>query len=495
MSHAPVPPQPFSPSPAAAPLPAPAAPPGARRWTFAMPTPLGRTRSTYALGDDTLGFESDDAFGASETLRWDSIHEGGTAAMAGLGGPGAPDFPDWVPDRLEWLLLSRTAGGGEPFMRALPQGADRDAIVAALKARLGSRWVGERLPLKEAQARLAIASKEWSTLKVIGLVVAVLALLVLLLVVLLLLLHPVVSVPAGLTLGAWLLQKGRLGLRQSAAAAGMRPGPVAGAAPGPVVFEGRAVAAEVSPAGITGRACAWWDVTLLAYSEDSDRHGGQWRPLVARSGGAIDVVELDDGTARVPVWLHDAELLLETRSWETGKDELPPHGAAFLDRLGFPWNGAQRLRVTETGLQAYAPFYVLGTLDERRNVALAPAPTGLQRVLQLTRSGEWRAPLVRALPPPLRVVVAVLIGFLDIFLRLGHARARVARASDARVPELAPTTKMVWRGRAGQPFVVSDRPGQDAIAAWRQRSLVLGGLGIAALLYALYSLVELLSGR
>src|SRR5512140_3884032 len=97
-----------------------------QRWRFVVPTALRRAR----------------------------IRQGATAAMPGLGGPGAPDFPDWVPDKVEWLLLSRTPGTGEPFMRMLPQGGDRDAIVAALHARLGARWLGARLPLKDAQAQL-----------------------------------------------------------------------------------------------------------------------------------------------------------------------------------------------------------------------------------------------------------------------------------------------------------------------------------------------------
>ena len=68
------------------------------RWTFTMPTPLGKTQSTYALDDDALRFESDDPLGGgSMTLDWSSISHGGTAAMAGMGGRGAPDMPDWIP--------------------------------------------------------------------------------------------------------------------------------------------------------------------------------------------------------------------------------------------------------------------------------------------------------------------------------------------------------------------------------------------------------------
>lgn len=102
------------------------------RWTFAVPTALGMTHSTYELTDGALRFESDDPMGGDEDLRWDTIQCGATAAMAGMGGRGAPDPPNWVPAQLEWLVLSRTAGGGKAFMRVLPQGGERAAMVAAV---------------------------------------------------------------------------------------------------------------------------------------------------------------------------------------------------------------------------------------------------------------------------------------------------------------------------------------------------------------------------
>jgi len=98
---------------------------------------------------------SDDAFGGSEDVCWDTIQRGCTAPMAGMGGRGGPDLANWVPAQLEWLMLSRTVGGGKPFMRVLPQGDDREAIVAAVQERLGSRWIGARLPVNDAQRQLA----------------------------------------------------------------------------------------------------------------------------------------------------------------------------------------------------------------------------------------------------------------------------------------------------------------------------------------------------
>ncbi|MDB5999357.1 MAG: hypothetical protein JWP52_1056, partial [Rhizobacter sp.] len=146
---------------------------GNEHWDFTVPTTLGDSHLSYAIGEDALLFESDDLFGGgSESIRWDAIQDGATAAMAGMGGRGAPDLPRWVPSQMEWLTLSRAGRGAAPFMRPLPQGSQRDALVAAVKDRLGARWLGERMPLKEVQQRLGISSSEWSRLKVAGIVIA-----------------------------------------------------------------------------------------------------------------------------------------------------------------------------------------------------------------------------------------------------------------------------------------------------------------------------------
>ena len=145
------------------------------RWTFTVSTPLGSTRSTFEVTAHALVFECDDALGGgSETVRWESILEGGTAATAGMGGRGGPHLPDGVPEQLEWLVLSRTGNGARGFVRRLPPGAVRDAIVDSVRSRLGARWIGEHVPLKDAQQRLGLASGEWGKAKVAGLVIAVL---------------------------------------------------------------------------------------------------------------------------------------------------------------------------------------------------------------------------------------------------------------------------------------------------------------------------------
>src|SRR4051812_5321759 len=85
--------------------PAPSTQAPQTRWSYKVPTALGMTESTFEVADDALRFTSDDVMGASQTLPWATIREGCTAAMAGMGGPGAPDLPNWIPSRIEWLLL------------------------------------------------------------------------------------------------------------------------------------------------------------------------------------------------------------------------------------------------------------------------------------------------------------------------------------------------------------------------------------------------------
>src|SRR4051812_12732377 len=118
------------------------------RWAFTVPTPLGETHCAYSIGREALHFESDDPLGGAAIVPWESIAQGATASMAGMGGRGGPDLPNWVPAQLEWILLSRTAGSRAAFMRVLPQGTDREAIIAAIREKLASRWIGERLPLQ-----------------------------------------------------------------------------------------------------------------------------------------------------------------------------------------------------------------------------------------------------------------------------------------------------------------------------------------------------------
>ena len=466
-----------------------------QRWTFTIPSPLGDTHSSYEVGADALRFESDDLFGGgSETLAWDSLAEGGTAAMAGMGGRGGPEFARWVPAHMEWLLLSRPAHDGKAFMRVLPQGPDRDAIVRAVQARLGSRWIGEGLPLKDAQARMKITPTDVDTLKVVGLVLSVLALLALLIVLMALLLHPVITVPAGFIVSGWLLRRGLAGLEDGKAMATSPIDKAATAKPGLVKLEGRAVTAEPSPAGITGRPSVGWDVSVKLWYEGDADSTGEWRQVAARFGGTMDRVDLEDDTGRLPVWLREAQLLLATQGWESQKDVLPARGMALLDELGFVWNGQQKILITEQCLEANATLYVLGTLDQRSHLPQPGQENGLERLVQLVRTGEWRRALVRAMPMPARYSVAVLIAYLDMMAKMGRGGERVKRADASAPPALAASAPIIWKGRGGRPFLVSNQPENAALAAWHQRSQLTCVVGVALLGFTVYQILALLFG-
>ena len=464
-------------------------------WTFLMPTPLGITKSTYELADDGLHFTTDDVMSASERLPWASIHQGCTAAMAGMSGRGGPDLPNWVPAQLEWLLLSRRAGGGKAFMRPLPQGVDRDALVAAIQARLGSGWVGDRLAIRDAQQQLGIT--EGSQLKAWGIILAAMALLFLSVIALALLIHPLILIPASILVGAWLCRRGLAGLRDGLAVANTPTAKAGSAALGLVELEGHAFATDTSAAAITGRPSVWWDVAICLWYEEDDEGGGRtghWRQVAARHGGKIDLIEIEDATGRLPVWLPGATLVLGSTEWESGKDDLPAAGTALLDELGFAWNDGRRKRVTEQCLEPGQTLYVIGTLDERRNLR-EPSEAGLlERAEHSVRSGQWRRALVGAVPAPLRIVVAAVIGYFDMFTKIGHGGERAQRDIVAAPPVMAPNAMVVWKGRLGHPFVVSNQPERSALASLRTISLWTFGTGGAALCFALYQIVELFTG-
>lgn len=469
----------------------------AERWSFKAPTPLGLTQSSYQFADDGLHFTSDDPLRGGEVLPWASIQQGCTAAMAGMGGRGAPDLPNWVPSQMEWLLLSRTDGVGKAFMRLLPQGGDRDAVVAALQARLGARWAGTRLPLKEAQAKLGINEGPASGIKAVGLIAAVMACLVALLFLIGVLAHPLVFTPLGFLVGGWICRDGLAGLRDAIALANTPTAKTRSAAIGLVELEGRAITDHPSPAGITGRPSVWWDVSVWVWSIDSDKNGS-WQQVAARYGGNSNHVRLEDDTGQMQIWLEDATILVSGRRWESEKDELPAPGLALLDEMGFPWAGNKRIRVVEKCLEANGSLYVLGTLDERRRVRAFSQMQGLDRWRYLLRSGEWRRALVTAVPAvpaAARMVVAVLIAYIDMMTSIGRGGKRPSQgAAQGEPPAIDPAAVLVWKGLSGRPFVVSNLPETAALTGLRRRSLVTVVFGGAILCFTLYQLIEYFGG-
>ncbi|MDQ6831493.1 MAG: hypothetical protein M3081_21745, partial [Gemmatimonadota bacterium] len=330
-------------------------------------------------------------------------------------------------------------------------------------------------------------SSEWSRLKVWGLVFGVMASLVGLLILVALLLNPFLLFPAGFLVGGWLVRVGLDGYVNSNSAEQPAASKAGSARPGLVQLQGRAVSASSTAAAITGRPSVWWDVAVFLLYNDEGR--GVWRQVAARYGGSIDVVELADETGRVTVWLKDAQLLLEKRAWESTKDALPDRGVAFLDELGFPWAGATKVRVVEQSLAIDATLYVLGTLDERRNVVPTRVQSFITNATRQLRTGEWKRTVVAAVPRSGRVLVTVLISYLEMITQIGTAKERPLLRGDSKLPAIGPTERMIWKGRAGRPFLVSDLPKQGALESLRQRSIVVGGLGLLLLGYLLFQLL------
>jgi hypothetical protein len=212
--------------------------------------------------------------------------------------------------------------------------------------------------------------------------------------------------------------------------------------------------------------------------------------VASRYGGLAESVDIADDSGSATVWLNGAELLLDLKSWESGKDVLTPRGIALLDTLGFPWEGGQKVRVTEECVEVGATLYVIGTLDLRRNVPESMAPGRLERMIDAIRTGAWRRKVVAAAPAFMRIVLAVFIGFIDMFAGMGGARIRPRTSSHAAPPALPPNARMVWKGHGDRPFIVSDRPEQGALAALRKRAWVTGGIGVAIICFVLYELVS-----
>jgi hypothetical protein len=446
-------------------------------------------RTVWQLTAEGLDVQSDAAGVGPETLRWDAIAEAATAVIDLPPRNGGRDLVNWMPDRLEWLLISRS-DGGRSFMRALPGSSERDSIVGAVRRELGSRWVGERLPLQSAQKRFGIASSG-SGLTYAGMMLSIFALLFLV-VVLIAIVGSVLYLPAVFGLGAWLFHKGLIGLRDALHIANTPTAKVSSAAMGLVELDGRAITGVPSEAAISGCSSVWWDVDVEAWYRGGRGKGGRWRPVLSRHGGRGDLV-LEDATGRIPIWLRDADVLLHDHIWESGKDALPPRGIALLDGTGFDWNGKTRLRVHERRMEAGGSLYVLGTIDEARNLSLAGDDRGLARLIRILRTGEWRTSVVRATPLPLRGQMTVVIGYLGLLAGVGRGRGRENGLQDSPPPALAPDAVLVWKGRQGRGFIVSDERENGARIHLRKRSLWVIASGVAVLCFGLHEVIQLLT--
>ena len=429
------------------------------RWEFTRTTPLGEERALYEFTPGQLRFQSDAPFGpGTVTLDWAEISE---AATAVLGHPkpsgGRPDLTRWMPTHLEWLLVSRHGHEGRGFMQVLPTAQARDEIVAQLRERLGERFIGERQLLQTVQGRFGIGGRG-ETLRVAGLVVLVLAMLVGLLVLMgALLAVPFMDEAITLALGSWLLLGALRRARDVLALSGSRPTTLAAAPPGAVALVGRANCASPVMSGVTGQQSVWWEVGIDAWREQGgDGAEANWVQIAARHGGRTDALLFEDATGRVPVWLRDADLYLAEQAWESGKDALPAPGRALLDEAGFRWEGA-RLRVREQRVAIGAPLHVLGTLGRGADLVAAGTERAFAARLRWLRTGAWRPDVVRRIPAPLRIPVAVVIGYIGMLVTLGMGGARALDPEDAPAPPVAADAPVLWKGRNASAFVISDR--------------------------------------
>jgi hypothetical protein len=296
-----------------------------------------------------------------------------------------------------------------------------------------------------------------------------------------------VLLPALIVFGFWCFRKGIIGLRHALDVANTPTAKVSSAAMGLVELEGRAVTQRPTPAVVTGVPCVWWNMQVEVWQKrTSGRHrGSSWVQVMARNGGQVDTLWLEDDTGRMPVWLRGAELLLSEDVWEKGKDELPPGGIQLLSGSPFDWHGAKRVRVREQRMEANGHVYVLGTLDEAHRLKNTGDEGRFERWARLVRSGEWRTKLLDAMPTLLRGPVLVAIGYLELLSGTGNLNKQ-----EAPPPSLEATEVLVWKGRAGRPLLVSNQSEKRAAGQLRKRSFWYIGTGIAILCWLLYELTK-----
>ena len=284
----------------------------------------------------------------------------------------------------------------------------------------------------------------------------------------------IVLLPLLVAAGLWCFRKGIIGLRDALAVANTPTAKVSSAAMGLVELEGRAVTERPSPAVVTGVPCVWWNMQVEVWQRrTSGRHrGSSWVQVMARSGGQVDTLWIEDDTGRMPVWLRGADLLLSEDVWEKGKNELPPGGLQLLAGTPFAWDGSKRVRVREQRMAANGQVYVLGTLDEAHR-------------MKAPRRIEWRKNLIDFTPALLRGPMLVAISYLEL---LGGVSS--SKQQDVQPPNLDASAVVVWKGSAGKPLIVSNERETAAASQLRKRSLWYIGIGIAILCWILYELTK-----
>src|SRR6185295_1440135 len=130
------------------------------------------------------------------------------------------------------------------------------------------------------------------------------------------------------------------------------------------------------------------------------------------------------------------------------------------------------------------------TLDERRTISEDGQGGIVARVATWVRTNQWRNSLIRMLPRWLGQLVAVLFGLISIVFGVGRGGERVKGLQDSAPPDIGPGALLVWKGRAGRPFIVSNGREAKALSQLRWRSLYRCAAGIGVLCYCAYQLFQ-----
>jgi hypothetical protein len=427
-----------------------------------------------------------------ERIPWDAIEVAGAARL-----------PFDTHEGIGWLVLAYQRDGGKVFLtRPLPVGDAGDAMIKALRARLGARWLGSETSPEVLRARLG--APPTSTLRIVVTVLAVLGLVAIGGLAVAIVVGNDVSISLLLIgLGATLFRGGLRDVGHRFTIQGTPTAKAASAAIGHAELSGRVACERPTLAAVTGRPCAYWRVEVARYRPSGDDQG--WHTIASRDSRGFAPFALEDESGRIPVWAEGADLLLQADEWESGSETpaLPATAHGLLADLRQDWpptSEAARIRIRESRLEQGAPLYVLGTLEERGRVAMPePRPAAPPTTpFGLLRSGAWRDPGVLARSrllgrahPTTRMIV---IGTARLLFGRREQAGADGATCHAPAPDVPAETVIVWAGREGRPFLVSNTPEGGALSQLRSRvrARLLGGGAIMCL--ALWRLLDLLAG-
>jgi hypothetical protein len=165
---------------------------------------------------------------------------------------------------------------------------------------------------------------------------------------------------------------------------------------------------------------------------------------------------------------------------------------SLLANIVMAWNTAQMQTVLDRWAQPrqVVPPELIGRIAPTRLEGINLRGIFRFPIHRALQTGAWRQSVTAAMPTPLRPLVAVFIGFMDMLTGLGISRERPRYLRSDAPPAMAPETLLVWKGRLGHPLLVSDQPEDAALAALQRRSLIVAGIGAALLLLVVVSAFE-----